>query len=213
MNSNPMPTAICYYYNGKLLRNSIVRTIANPSSILTIPGGYVQMVNVLENKLGVFHSRVFKTPFKPISFEHITRTPETEPEFTAIEALQNTEGLTDIFKVSCEKDPNLHSDENLMISDNRTEYYVGFFILVNMHGGYEDLQTLIDFYVNEGWTRSEVIETIKRFVTYDYSLEPWHYARHFDKLRKVAQKNLELLGLESLPELIMGSDNDNSVAA
>jgi len=207
-----MTTAIVYYHNGKLIPNTIALTTANEESSVRKMSCPIMSFNVLEKKLGIQHSRMYQTPYEATEFKHLTRTPEWEQYFFMVEAMQNINGLTDIFIVQCSKNPIPLSDDNLIIDDGRTEYYVGFLMV-----DYEDLETFINFHIGEGWKRDEVIEAIKRFLAYDYSgikyFPGCDNSHYFLKLRRVAAANLELLGLESLPELIMGSDNDNSIAA
>ena len=192
-----MNTAICYYYNGQLIPNSIAETTINKeSSIIGMSQGYIRAFNVIERKLGIEHVRIFRTPYKADSFKHVIRTPQWEPYFLSIEAQVNTKGLTDIFIVECVKDKFV-SDDKLIIDEYRDEYSPGFLILP---GEYEDLESFINFHRSFGWKADEVIDTIKRFLTFNCP-SGWEMAHHYEKLRRLAALNLELLGLESLPEL------------
>jgi len=193
-------TAICYYYNGKLLKSPIILTSdTTEERVRKMPERLMVSSHILESKLGIVHSRTFKLPYKARDIQHLTRSADTEPLFASIELLQDVEGLTDIFKVQCEK---IDIPEDQIIYEGRSEYHIGFFVALDNNGGYNDLQTIIDFYREYGWTKEEIIETILRFLNHEYWNEPWHIGYHFNKLRQVAAKNLELLGLEQLPEII-----------
>ncbi|MBO3463973.1 hypothetical protein G7B40_039355 [Aetokthonos hydrillicola Thurmond2011] len=175
-------SAICYYYNGQLLTNSIAQTITNKeSSIKQLSEGYITALNVLERKLGVEHVRIFRTPYKANTFKHITRTAQWEPYFLSIESQINDLGLTDIFIVECIKD-NPVSEDKLIIDEYRDEYYVGFLMLP---GNYESLEELINFYRGLGYKTKEITDTIERFLTHVSPMSS-EDAYHFDKLKRLA---------------------------
>jgi hypothetical protein len=181
---NEVFTAICYYYKGCLLTNSIAQTDTNKeSSIRGMSQGYIRAFNVLERKLGVEHVRIFRTPYKANTFKHVTRTAQWEPYFLSIESQINDKGLTDIFIVECIKDTPV-SEDKLIIDEYRDEYYVGFLMLP---GNYESLEELINFYRGLGYKTKEITDTIERFLTH-VSPTSSEDAHHFDKLKRLAEQ-------------------------